>query len=132
MRSQLIDVQCHTSDRNLDFIRQLKARENAFQLHQKLNMLSAVSQTQSTIQLLLATSDFVGALDLISTTKEILRTELHGLHCLKHLDSQLHEMHKVHTGKLNHVWECQEAWQGSCYGVLIRNLLVNQQRPEKC
>eukprot|EP00041_Stephanoeca_diplocostata_P032677 m.1054671 g.1054671 ORF g.1054671 m.1054671 type:complete len:1074 (+) comp24191_c0_seq1:218-3439(+) len=95
MRSQLIDVQCHTSDRNLDFIRQLKARENAFQLHQKLNMLSAVSQTQSTIQLLLATSDFVGALDLISTTKEILRSELNGLHCLKHLDSQLHEMHKV-------------------------------------
>lgn len=38
---------------------------------------------------------FCKALDLIATTKEVLRTELQGLHCLRHMGSQLTEMHKV-------------------------------------
>ena len=45
--------------------------------------MATVSQTQPTIQLLLKTSDFVGALDLIYTTQEVLQLELSGIHCLR-------------------------------------------------
>jgi vacuolar protein sorting-associated protein 54 len=45
--------------------------------------MSAVQQTQPTIQLLLSTGDFVAALDLISTTQEVLQLELGGIQSLR-------------------------------------------------
>ena len=50
---------------------------------EKLKMIATVQQTQPTIQLLLRKSDFVGALDLITTTQEVLQQELHGVHALR-------------------------------------------------
>lgn len=47
---------------------------------------------QPTIQTLLSTSDFCGALDLIAATQEILEQELAGIHCFRHLAAQLAEM----------------------------------------
>lgn len=47
------------------------------------------------IQSLLSTLDYVAALDLISTTQEILLQELNGIHSFRHLGSQLSEMEKV-------------------------------------
>ena len=47
--------------------------------------METVHQTQPTIQLLLATSDFVGALDLISTTQEVLQQELAGVQSFRYL-----------------------------------------------
>jgi len=41
--------------------------------------MSTIHQAQRAIQSLLGNSDFVGALDLISTTQEVLRQELQGL-----------------------------------------------------
>ncbi len=59
-------------------------RHQRFQLLcEKLELISTVQQTQPTIQLLLRKSDFVGALDLISTTQEVLQQELHGVHALR-------------------------------------------------
>jgi len=49
----------------------------------QLKLMATVAQTQSTIQLLLNTSDFVGALDLINTTRDVLQLELSGIHCLR-------------------------------------------------
>jgi vacuolar protein sorting-associated protein 54 len=95
MRCHLANTQRDTSDVHLDFLSRLMRRKRGYELYEKLSSLAAVRQTQSTIQLLLATSDFVGALDLIGTTQEILRTDLKGIHCLKHLGSQLSEMKKV-------------------------------------
>lgn len=46
--------------------------------------MSAVQQTQPTIQLLLSTGDFVAALDLISTTQEVLQLELGGIQSLRY------------------------------------------------
>lgn len=76
--------------------------------------METVHQTQPTIQLLLATSDFVGALDLISTTQEVLQQELVGVQSFRccchithlfsvfsfvspcrHLGSQLIEMERM-------------------------------------
>ena len=53
------------------------------QVYQKLKLVATVQQTQPTIQLLLSTSDFVGALDLIATTQEVLQSELQGVHSLR-------------------------------------------------
>lgn len=43
------------------------------------------AQAQATVQLLLATCDYVGALDVISTTKEVLRDELTGVTCVRYV-----------------------------------------------
>ena len=57
--------------------------------------MSTVHTTQQTIQLLLATSEYVGALDLIATTQEVLANELVGVHCFRYLGTQLSEIEKV-------------------------------------
>uniref|UniRef100_A0A673GGY4 Vacuolar protein sorting-associated protein 54 n=1 Tax=Sinocyclocheilus rhinocerous TaxID=307959 RepID=A0A673GGY4_9TELE len=56
---------------------------NCIKLHNKLKLMAAVHQTQPTVQLLLSTSEFVGALELIATTKEVLQQELQGIHSFR-------------------------------------------------
>lgn len=51
----------------------------------QLKMMSTVHQTQPTIQLLLSTNEFVGALDLISTTQDVLSQELAGIHSFRYV-----------------------------------------------
>jgi len=41
--------------------------------------MATVHQTQPNIQMLLATSDYVGALDLITATQDILMRDLAGI-----------------------------------------------------
>ncbi|XP_062866446.1 vacuolar protein sorting-associated protein 54 [Trichomycterus rosablanca] len=76
-------------------LRHSLARRNCLTLHGKLKLMAAVQQTQPTVQLLLSTSEFVGALELINTTKEVLQQELQGVHSFRHLGSQLCEMEKL-------------------------------------
>nr|XP_046231823.1 vacuolar protein sorting-associated protein 54 isoform X2 [Scatophagus argus] len=76
-------------------LRTALARNNCVKLHNKLKLMAAVHQTQPTVQLLLSTSEFVGALELISTTKEVLQQELQGVHSFRHLGSQLCELEKL-------------------------------------
>uniref|UniRef100_A0A672GBA4 Vacuolar protein sorting-associated protein 54 n=1 Tax=Salarias fasciatus TaxID=181472 RepID=A0A672GBA4_SALFA len=70
-------------------------RNNCVKLHNKLKLMAAVHQTQPTVQLLLSTAEFVGALELIATTKEVLQQELQGVHSFRHLGSQLCELEKL-------------------------------------
>ncbi|XP_063058830.1 vacuolar protein sorting-associated protein 54 [Engraulis encrasicolus] len=70
-------------------------RTNCLRLHGKLKLMAAVHQAQPTVQLLLSTSEFVGALELIATTKEVLQQELQGIHSFRHLGSQLCEMERL-------------------------------------
>nr|XP_050867102.1 vacuolar protein sorting-associated protein 54 isoform X2 [Vespula vulgaris] len=72
-----------------------RARTNRFLVHEKLKLMATVHQSQPMIQLLLSTPDYVAALDLISTTQEILLQELNGVHSFRHLSSQLTEMEKL-------------------------------------
>jgi len=60
-----------------------KARNNAKDVFNKINLMATVHQTQPTIQLLLSTLDFVGALDLISTSQEVVAQELSGVHSFR-------------------------------------------------
>lgn len=52
---------------------------NVFQL----KLMATIHQTQPTIQLLLTSSDFVSALDLIDTSLEVLQQELAGVQCFR-------------------------------------------------
>lgn len=52
-------------------------------VQEKLKLMATVHQSQPMIQLLLSTPDYVAALDLISTTQEILLQELHGVHSFR-------------------------------------------------
>ncbi len=87
LRQQLGEAQQMTSTANLRVLRLFHARQTVRRLNTLLTMLQAVSQTQATLQLLLATSDYVGALDLIATTQDVLRTDLRDLVCVRFVDS---------------------------------------------
>lgn len=65
-------------------LRHAVTRRNCITLHGKLKLMAAVQQTQPTVQLLLSTSEFVGALELINTTKEVLQQELQGIHSFRY------------------------------------------------
>lgn len=84
-----------TNHRPLQILLLKKRQRHLIMVYHKLKLMETVHQTQPTIQLLLATSDFVGALDLISTTQEVLQQELLGVQSFRHLGSQLIEMERM-------------------------------------
>ncbi|XP_078505557.1 vacuolar protein sorting-associated protein 54 isoform X2 [Lissotriton helveticus] len=90
--SQIDKVMCEGS---FNILRQTMTRNNCVKLYNKLKLMATVHQTQPTVQLLLSTSEFVGALDLIATTQEVLQQELQGIHSFRHLGSQLCELEKL-------------------------------------
>ncbi len=93
---QLDKVSTH---QELNLLRVLIQRRHYALVSDKLRLIAIVQQTQPNIQSLLATSDFVGALELIGTTQEVLMQELQGVHAIRHLGSQLSEMEKA-IGKM--------------------------------
>ncbi|XP_005989608.1 vacuolar protein sorting-associated protein 54 isoform X2 [Latimeria chalumnae] len=90
--SQIDKVMCEGS---LQILRLALTRNNCVKVYNKLKLMATVHQTQPTVQLLLSTSEFVGALDLIATTQEVLQQELQGIHSFRHLGSQLCELEKL-------------------------------------
>lgn len=52
-------------------------------IYKKINWIATVHQTQPTIQLLLSKNDYAGALDLISTSQEVVAQELNGVISLR-------------------------------------------------
>ncbi|TRY86070.1 hypothetical protein DNTS_030167 [Danionella cerebrum] len=79
----------------LRVLRDVRSRNNCVALQAKLQLMAALQQTQPTVQLLLAGGEFTGALELISTSKEVLQQELQGIHSFRHLGSQLCEMERL-------------------------------------
>ncbi|CAF0926719.1 unnamed protein product [Brachionus calyciflorus] len=67
----------------------------------KLELLSTVYQNQPAIQIHLASSEYNGALDIISFSQEILRKELRFIRSLRHFDSQFQEIGKAIEKMLN-------------------------------
>ena len=45
--------------------------------------MSSIHETQPTIQRLLSDSEFIGALDLISTSQDVLAKDLGGIHSFR-------------------------------------------------
>lgn len=90
--AQIDKVMCEES---LQILRLALTRNNCVKVYNKLKLMATVHQTQPTVQVLLSTSEFVGALDLIATTQEVLQQELQGVHSFRHLGSQLCELEKL-------------------------------------
>uniref|UniRef100_H2ZNG4 Vacuolar protein sorting-associated protein 54 C-terminal domain-containing protein n=1 Tax=Ciona savignyi TaxID=51511 RepID=H2ZNG4_CIOSA len=93
--SMLKDIRSNIVNSSLQVVRLQMQHTNAVALLQKLQMMVTVHQTQPTIQLLLSTDEYAGALDLIRTTHDVLHQELAGIRCFRHLSSQLTEMERV-------------------------------------
>lgn len=70
-------------------------RNNYKEVLEKLALMTTVHKAQPMLQLLLGTQDYIAALDLISTTQDILSQDLIGIQCFKHLPMQLSEMEKL-------------------------------------
>ena len=57
-----------------------------------LSTIDTLHNTQPTIQLQLTRQEFAAALELISTSRDILGNETANIECLKHLPAQLDEL----------------------------------------
>jgi hypothetical protein len=95
LRLCLHELDKKLTHKSLELMQLCTQRHRHAQVLQKLKFIATVQQTQPTIQLLLSTSDFVGAIDLITTTQDVLQQELRGVHSLRHLGSQLAEMERA-------------------------------------
>ncbi|XP_055545637.1 vacuolar protein sorting-associated protein 54 [Wyeomyia smithii] len=95
LRSRLKQIDESIVRESLQIISLERTRSNNTLVLERLRLMATVHQTQPMIQLLLSTQDYVAALDLIGTTQEILSQELNGLHCFRHLPSQLSEMERL-------------------------------------
>lgn len=95
LRDKINSMDTMMARESLKVLKLKQSRSTYVQLHNKLKLMATVHQTQPTIQTLLSTNEFVGALDLIATTQEVLSQELAGVHSLRHLGSQLAELEKL-------------------------------------
>lgn len=77
---------------NMKSIHLSKTRNNAQVMLEKMKEMSKLCKVQSMIQLLLSTSDFGGALELVEKSRITLHKELRGIVCLKHIESQIVEI----------------------------------------
>lgn len=95
LRSRIRHIDNDVVKNSLKIVSMERSRTHHHLVLEKLKLMRTVHQTQPTIQLLLSTQDYVAALDLIGTTQEILTQELSGVHCFRHLPSQLTEMERL-------------------------------------
>lgn len=95
LRAKVNHVDKTLAKDSLKLLSLARARVNHVSFLDKLKLMATVLQTQPTLQLLLSSSDFVAALELIASTQEVLAKELAGVVSLRHLPSQLKEMSRL-------------------------------------
>lgn len=95
LRSNIQQIDATLVNDSLQIISYERRRQNHLVALRKLKVMAEVHQTQPMIQLLLGTADYVAAIDLIRSTQELVAKELAGIHCFKHLPSQLNEMERL-------------------------------------
>lgn len=95
LRSKIQNVDKTLAKDSLKLLAFARSRTNHLKMLDKLKLMATVLQTQPTLQLLLSSSDFVAALELISSTQEVLAKKLAGVTSLRHLPSQLKEMSRL-------------------------------------
>lgn len=92
LRSKVQQVDRTLAKDSLKLLALAQSRANRMILLDKMKLMVVVLQTQPTLQLLLHSSDYVAALELIASTQDVLAKELAGVTCLRHLPSQLKGM----------------------------------------
>jgi len=93
----LVRKNCNRLQENLVYpslknIQLTKRKATLQSVYEKIRIMATVHETQPTIQNFLSTSDYVGALDLITATQEVYDQDLNGLNSFRHLNSQLSEI----------------------------------------
>uniref|UniRef100_A0A0M3IYS3 Vacuolar protein sorting-associated protein 54 n=1 Tax=Anisakis simplex TaxID=6269 RepID=A0A0M3IYS3_ANISI len=99
LRKNLQEVNEKVYLRMVKIIELYKRREQREKLLQKLQDISCLRDAQLTVQMLLNQSDYPKALECIETAQDVLRSDLRGILCFRHLSSQLQELYKV-IGKM--------------------------------
>ncbi|KAL0880845.1 hypothetical protein ABMA27_002028 [Loxostege sticticalis] len=94
-RQNIRDVKENLTLCPLKLISLTRINHNLSNVRELLKLMSTVQQTQPMIQLLLSTSDYVAALDLISSTQRVLSSRLSGIQAFRHLSPQLTEMKRL-------------------------------------
>ncbi|KAL3268454.1 hypothetical protein HHI36_007565 [Cryptolaemus montrouzieri] len=102
LREKLKKVDHHLAKNPLYLIGLKRNLMNNVNVFNKLKLMATVLQTQPNIQLLLSSSDYVSALELIANTQKVLANELAGVTSLRHLPQQLKEMLKL-IDKMLHI-----------------------------
>lgn len=87
LRDKIAQIDKVVCEGSLHILRLALTRNNCVKVYNKLKLMATVHQTQPTVQVLLSTSEFVGALDLIATTQEVLQQELQGIHSFRYVCS---------------------------------------------
>ncbi|XP_045495135.1 vacuolar protein sorting-associated protein 54 [Colias croceus] len=100
-RKKIIDVKQNLTSSPIKLISLTRINHNLNNVHDLLKLMGTVQQTQPMIQLLLSTSDYVAALDLISSTQKVLSSRLSGIQAFRHLSPQLTEMKRLIQKMLN-------------------------------
>lgn len=94
LRSKVQQVDKALAKDSLRLIGLARSKANHAILLDKLKLMSTVLQTQPMLQLLLSSSDYVAALELISSTQEVLAKELAGVRYLNYfLRKGTHSFH---------------------------------------
>ncbi|KOB71573.1 Vacuolar protein sorting, partial [Operophtera brumata] len=94
-RQNIKQVKGNLTECPLKLVSLTRINQNLGNVHELLKLIATVQQTQPMIQLLLSTSDYVAALDLISSTQKVLSTRLSGIQAFRHLSPQLTEMKRL-------------------------------------
>lgn len=94
-RQNISEVKENLTKCPLQLVSLTRINQNLNNVHDLLKLMGTVQQTQPMIQLLLSTSDYVAALDLISSTQKVLSTRLTGIQAFRHLSPQLTEMKRL-------------------------------------
>lgn len=94
-RQGIMQVKENLTESPLKLVSLTRINQNLGNVHELLKLMGTVQQTQPMIQLLLSTSDYVAALDLISSTQKVLSTRLSGIQAFRHLSPQLTEMKRL-------------------------------------
>jgi len=95
LRSRLQQVDQTEFQAALNVCRLRRRKQNMALVLDKLVLMSSLHETQPTIQRLLSGNEFSGALDLITTSRDILRQDLRGVFSFRHLSCQLEEIQSV-------------------------------------
>ena len=89
LRSKMRLLEANLVDKSLRLPVLVRRRANTVALAEKMRLVHVVWATQPTIQELLTARDFPRALELISSSQQLLSTELSGIHALRKLSEQL-------------------------------------------
>lgn len=78
-----------------------KLRLNAEECYYKINLMSTIYQNHALFHGQMNAKDYVGALNLFDTSRKYLETELKGIKCFRHLDSEICEKEKLICSLMN-------------------------------